>query len=252
MIYISLPILVPAALSVVIVRISLAAHSSRRRIKLMESEDSYSSKLINIAAELEKEMEDTIVEFRDKPETQSNNMATEEPEVSEEKWWKPCSHKAGAEHPKFCSCHKAHKQATVDSVDSSSSSLSGKSADKIEEKPCKWHSWRNKKSKYSTGTSTPTSRAASPAPHTSETDHPKSCSCSSKEKQKKSTGPVLTELQLEMAASLNKLPNLKKERAFFDSVRNAHAVIVCRDDGRFTQRGANDGAIRHWVDTFVF
>jgi hypothetical protein len=63
--------------------------------------------------------------------------------------------------------------------------------------------------------------------------------------------PILTPLQRRIIASLNKLPNLKKERAFITHVRNSHAVIVCRDVKRFTAHKRGEGIVRHWADHFI-
>jgi len=63
--------------------------------------------------------------------------------------------------------------------------------------------------------------------------------------------PILTPLQRKMITSLNKLPNLKKEAAFITSVRNSHAVIVCRDVKRFSAHKRGEGIIRHWADSFI-
>jgi hypothetical protein len=61
---------------------------------------------------------------------------------------------------------------------------------------------------------------------------------------------ILTPLQLKIAASLNTLPHLKKERAFIQRVRNSHAVIVCRDVKRFPVHRAGEGVVRYWADQF--
>lgn len=62
--------------------------------------------------------------------------------------------------------------------------------------------------------------------------------------------PILTPLQRKIAASLNKLP-IKKELAYFDNVRNAHAIIVCRDVKRFEGHKAGEGVVRHWAASFI-
>ncbi|KAI0695350.1 DUF676-domain-containing protein [Cerioporus squamosus] len=51
--------------------------------------------------------------------------------------------------------------------------------------------------------------------------------------------------------SLNTLPGLKKELAFIHPVRNAHAVIICRDVKRFPSHRQGEGVIRHWADHFI-
>jgi hypothetical protein len=61
--------------------------------------------------------------------------------------------------------------------------------------------------------------------------------------------PIITPLQRNIAASLNKLP-LKKELAYIHGVRNSHAVIVCRDVKRFEGHRMGEGIIRHWAQQF--
>lgn len=63
-----LPILVPTVISIALVKLSLASHSSRARIKLLEDEHNGSTseqKLIHILAELEHDIEDAVVDFVD-------------------------------------------------------------------------------------------------------------------------------------------------------------------------------------------
>ena len=62
--------------------------------------------------------------------------------------------------------------------------------------------------------------------------------------------PIFTDSQLEMVASLNALPNLRKEMAFFDHVRNSHAMIVSRDVKRFEFHKKGESVLRHWADRF--
>jgi hypothetical protein len=61
----------------------------------------------------------------------------------------------------------------------------------------------------------------------------------------------LTTLQRQIAARLNTLPQLRKEKAFIAQVRNSHAVIVCRDVTRFPGHRMGEGVIRHLADHFV-
>ena len=62
--------------------------------------------------------------------------------------------------------------------------------------------------------------------------------------------PILTPLQRKIAAALNKLP-LKKEQVYIHSVRNSHAIIVCRDVKRFELHRQGEGVVRHWADHFI-
>ncbi|RPD64149.1 DUF676-domain-containing protein [Lentinus tigrinus ALCF2SS1-7] len=62
---------------------------------------------------------------------------------------------------------------------------------------------------------------------------------------------TLSEVQQRIARSLNTLPGLKKELAFIHPVRNAHAVIICRDVKRFPGHRQGEGVMRHWADHFI-
>lgn len=62
--------------------------------------------------------------------------------------------------------------------------------------------------------------------------------------------PLLTPGQLQCIENLNKIPQLKKERAFFEGVRNSHPVIVCRDSKMFKHHLEGEGVLRHWADHF--
>ncbi|KAI0321049.1 hypothetical protein OF83DRAFT_1168814 [Amylostereum chailletii] len=129
-----LPFLLPAFLSLVIVRLSLASRSSRTRIKLLEKEDKASpdagQRLIHVVAEMEREMENMVAELADEP-------LPADP-----------SHSAGSS-------------------------------------------------------------------------------------KTKSTPPRFTPSQRRMVASLNTLPQLKRELVFIDNVRNSHASIISRDVKNF-------------------
>ncbi|KAF8845086.1 DUF676-domain-containing protein [Paxillus ammoniavirescens] len=62
--------------------------------------------------------------------------------------------------------------------------------------------------------------------------------------------PLLTPVQLRCIENLNKIPQLKKERAFFTNVRNSHAMVVCRDPKKFKFHLEGEGLLRHWADQF--
>ena len=62
---------------------------------------------------------------------------------------------------------------------------------------------------------------------------------------------VLSEIQRKIVASLNTLPELKKELAFIHPVLNSHAVIIVREAHRFAWQKQGEGVIRHWVDHFI-
>jgi len=63
--------------------------------------------------------------------------------------------------------------------------------------------------------------------------------------------PRLTALQRKMAAVLNALPQLKKERAYIPDVRNSHSVIIARDVKNYDFHRIGEGVLRHWADAFV-
>jgi hypothetical protein len=100
-----------------------------------------------------------------------------------------------------------------------------------------------------------TPSATSPIPGANPAD-PTNPSEPTKEKGKKSRSktpsyqPLLTPGQLQCIENLNKIPQLKKERAFFEGVRNSHAMIVCRDPKMFKQHLEGEGVLRHWADHF--
>ncbi|KAG6894941.1 hypothetical protein C0992_003848 [Termitomyces sp. T32_za158] len=62
--------------------------------------------------------------------------------------------------------------------------------------------------------------------------------------------PILTPVQVKAAGWLNQLP-LQKQLAFFPDVRNAHAMIVCRDVNRFEVHRRGEDLLRHWAASFV-
>jgi hypothetical protein len=63
--------------------------------------------------------------------------------------------------------------------------------------------------------------------------------------------PTLTPLQLQLAENLNRLPGLRKERAWIHPARNSHAIIICRDVKIFKWQKIGEGVLRHWADHFV-
>lgn len=67
-IYLSLPVLMPALLVMIAIRLGLDSRSSRGRIKLLESEESYRARLVHIVGQLEKQMEDVVVDYMDDPD----------------------------------------------------------------------------------------------------------------------------------------------------------------------------------------
>ncbi|CAE6359518.1 unnamed protein product [Rhizoctonia solani] len=63
--------------------------------------------------------------------------------------------------------------------------------------------------------------------------------------------PILSPAQLAMIESLNSIPQLRKVRAYFPYVRNAHSMIIVRDPKIFPIHEDGMGVVRHWADRFV-
>jgi len=65
-----LPILFPTFIGLALVRLSISSRRSRSRIKLLEAEDpSATQRLVHIFGQLERQVEDIIVEIVDDPRT---------------------------------------------------------------------------------------------------------------------------------------------------------------------------------------
>jgi hypothetical protein len=106
-----------------------------------------------------------------------------------------------------------------------------------------------------TGDSTPTLASPGSAPSPAAADSTSGDAKKREQQVAKKKGelkqPVLTPLQLQLIENLNRLPGLKKERAWIDPVRHSHAIIVCRDVKRFEGHREGEGVLRHWADHFV-
>ncbi|KAI0704262.1 putative serine esterase-domain-containing protein [Cytidiella melzeri] len=63
----ALPILAPSLLTLIIVRLSLDARSSRSRIKLLEKNETYRGRLAHVVGDLEKRVEDAVADYIDDP-----------------------------------------------------------------------------------------------------------------------------------------------------------------------------------------
>ena len=63
--------------------------------------------------------------------------------------------------------------------------------------------------------------------------------------------PRLSPAQRRMAASLNALPQLKKERVYIPDVRNSHASIIARNIQKNEFHKIGEGVLKHWADAFV-
>jgi|SRR6266850_1571154 len=139
-----LPILFPAFIGLALVRFTISSHHSRERVKLLEADASTAQRLIHIFGQLEREVEDIV----------------------------------------------------VDIVDDSNTPI--------------------------------------PSQETTE-----------------ATSKRITPTQRKMAAVLNALPQLKKERVYIPDVRNSHGAIVARDVQNFEFHKIGEGVLRHWADAFV-
>ncbi|KAI9453395.1 DUF676-domain-containing protein [Lactarius psammicola] len=65
-----IPIILPAFLTLLLVRVSVSSYYSRSRIKLLESEDaSATQRLVHVFGRLEREIEDIVVDMADDPNT---------------------------------------------------------------------------------------------------------------------------------------------------------------------------------------
>lgn len=63
----SLPILIPTIMTIAFVRLSLESRKSRSRIKALENHDSYRERLVQVVGQMEKRVEDVVVEYMDDP-----------------------------------------------------------------------------------------------------------------------------------------------------------------------------------------
>jgi sulfur carrier protein ThiS len=62
--------------------------------------------------------------------------------------------------------------------------------------------------------------------------------------------PILTPNHKKIVNWLNLIP-IKKEIAYFPGVRNAHAMIVCRDVKQFEFHRRGEVVLRHWANSFI-
>jgi hypothetical protein len=230
----------------VYVRVRREGLESRKRVEEIEKSDSYSSKLIHAVAELERQMEDKVTDFIDV------QTAREVPskEKEEDKLWVPCSKTQEGEHAWFCSCKRKKKEPLSSEVAENESGSVHLSDDKKTKGGLA--SLFKRDSRAPSPSPGPSSETSSIAETDSKVDGTRKCRWSSRKKaQPKMDTPVLLDLQREMIERLNKLTDLKKERAFYDDTRNSHGSIVCRTD-----RGYNPAEVgstlKHWADRFVF
>ena len=93
--------------------------------------------------------------------------------------------------------------------------------------------------------------ASNPPEIVGEKEKSKKCKKKSKVDGQAAPKAELTDLQLRMIATLNALPNLKKQLVYIHPVMNSHAVIVARDVKRFEHHKEGHGVLRHLADHFV-
>ncbi|KAI0272800.1 putative serine esterase-domain-containing protein [Gloeopeniophorella convolvens] len=79
-----LPVLFPAFITLVLFRLSVASHSSRARIKLLESdEESATQRLAHILGELERGVEDAVVDMLEEPTpSQEGGSTSKSPRIT--------------------------------------------------------------------------------------------------------------------------------------------------------------------------
>ncbi|KAJ3536957.1 hypothetical protein NM688_g6764 [Phlebia brevispora] len=65
LIFASLPVLFPTLMTFAVIRLTLDSRSSRSRIRLLESDESYHERLANVIGSLEKRVEDVMVDYLD-------------------------------------------------------------------------------------------------------------------------------------------------------------------------------------------
>ncbi|KAL1691192.1 putative serine esterase-domain-containing protein [Schizophyllum commune] len=78
--YVSFPVIVPLFFSLVLMRLTMSAHKSRRRIKLLEADPSKISSgetLMQVVARLEKDVEDAVADMMENPEEGSDGGGPE-------------------------------------------------------------------------------------------------------------------------------------------------------------------------------
>ncbi|KAL1666364.1 putative serine esterase-domain-containing protein [Schizophyllum commune] len=83
--YVSFPVIVPLFFSLVLMRLTMSAHKSRRRIKLLEADPSKISSgetLMQVVARLEKDVEDAVADMMENPEGEESDSGG--PEASDD------------------------------------------------------------------------------------------------------------------------------------------------------------------------
>ncbi|OSX64323.1 hypothetical protein POSPLADRAFT_1065553 [Postia placenta MAD-698-R-SB12] len=212
LVYTFLPILFPILITLVISRLSFAALASRKRLRVLEKDQSSVDRLVHILGRLERGVEDAVADMIDAPGgtppmgTPSTDMLT-----------------AGAS-PQI----RLESPSPTPDLGSASSSPDLRSVNGR--------------------LGATTSRTSS---HSSDTEaQEQELHAAEIAAAAEVAHFVLTDLQRRIVRTLNMLPRLQKERAYIE-VRNAHGPIICRDMQRFASHKLGEGVIRHWVDHFI-
>lgn len=164
--YALLPIILPTFVSLVLVRLSIASHKSRTRLKDLEVDGSNKERLAHIIAKLESNVESVVLDMYDSQNSPSSPLPS----------------------------------PSRDLVDGTLTQQEGVNV----------------------------SPESGPSPFQA----------------------LFSPVQRRCIQNLNKIPQLQKELVFFSGVRNAHAMIVCRDVQRFKFHLEGEGVVRHWADHF--
>lgn len=251
----SLPVVFPAFLSLVLVRLTLDSHSSRGRIKLLEADKSYPDRLIHVVGQLEKSMEDAVLEMIDDPGNVPDTPHSPHPIQSEEI----------EAFSKILDDGEGVSKRLVESDESGNESAgpgtSGVNTPSGAQTPPKSSasSFVEGLGKLKASSNSSSRLFRRREDKAQNGDDASSCGWGSKKKGKgKGKGkkedkdkPLLSDLQKNIVKSLNEIPNLKKQLAFIDPVLNSHAVIVSRDVKRFKHHTIGEGVLRHLADHFV-
>jgi hypothetical protein len=141
MIYLSVLCVLPAALSILIVKLVLAARHSRHRVELLEKDESYSSKLAHIVSRLEQKIENHVVDIMDKPRNISTTGSAIT-EMSKDKWRK--SPLLGYDELARFWAQKYGQEEDDSNLISASPTVQGSTEDLLEalhDQECKWHTY---------------------------------------------------------------------------------------------------------------
>ncbi|KLO05609.1 DUF676-domain-containing protein [Schizopora paradoxa] len=221
-----LPILFPTFIMLVIVRLSLHTRSSRKRIKLLEADESATERLVHAFAKIERQMEGAMVDLMDEaPGTDVDDRDESDGEAGPSRMEKT----NGVTHS-----NSGDTLVNGNANGTSNGSAVADDDDASAKEP-----------------SPPTTKNY--AGCTTVRRRRKSCTATSFTTNPAPTPPrsFLSASQANMAASLNALPGLTKHLVFIDPIRNSHATIVARDVKNFEFHKRGWGVLQHWADAFV-